>query len=254
MALTVKAVADLAGISVRTLHHYDEIGLLRPASQSAAGYRLYSREDLERLQQILFFRELGFSLKEIGEIIDSPGFDRRQALLAHREALQQRKARIERLIATVDRTLESMEREDAAPMTRDEMKELFDGFDATEYEDEARQRWGGTREFEESMERTRRYTKADWQRIRAEAGEIYGNIARLMDRNPGDAEVQEWVGRWHEHINKWYYACSLKVFRGLGEMYVQDERFTKNIDKTRPGLAAFLRDAMRIYCDRREGK
>lgn len=254
MALTVKAVADLADISVRTLHHYDEIGLLRPAGQSAAGYRLYSREDLERLQQILFFRELGFSLKEIGAIIDSPDFDRRQALLAHREALLQRKARIERLIATVDRTLDTMDREDAPMLTREEMKELFDGFDPSEYEEEARQRWGGSREFEESTRRTRKYTKADWQKITAEAGEIYGNIARRMDRDPGDAEVQMWVGRWHEHINKWYYTCSLEVFRGLGEMYVQDERFTRNIDKIRPGLAAYLRDAMRIYCDQRGGK
>lgn len=253
MTLTVKAVADLAGISVRTLHHYDEIGLLKPAGQSAAGYRLYSQEDLERLQQILFFRELGFGLKEIGAIIDSPGFDRRQALLAHREALLQRKARIERLIETVDRTLKAMEREDA-PMTQDEMKELFDGFDPTEYEDEARQRWGGSREFQESIARTRRYPKADWLKIQNEAGEIYSAIASLMDRDPGDAEVQEWVGRWHEHISKWYYDCSLEIFRGLGEMYVQDERFTKNIDKTKPGLAAFLSEAMRIYCDRREGK
>ncbi|MEW8977794.1 MAG: MerR family transcriptional regulator [Symbiobacterium sp.] len=252
MALTVKAVADLAGVSVRTLHHYDEIGLLKPAGQSASGYRLYSQQDVERLQQILFFRELGFSLREIKQIIDSPDFDRQQALLAHREALQQRKARLERLIRTVDRTLANMDREDR-PMTRDEMKALFDGFDPTEYEEEARQRWGGP-EFEESLKRTRRYTRADWQRISAESSEIYGNIARLMDRDPGDEEVQQWVARWHEHINKWYYTCSLEVFRGLGEMYVEDERFTKNIDKTKPGLARFLRDAMRVYCDRREGK
>lgn len=253
MALTVKAVADLAGISIRALHHYDQIGLLKPAGQSASGYRLYSQQDLERLQQILFFRELGFGLKEIREIIDSPDFDRRKALLAHRAALQQRRERIDRLIHTIDRTLESIEKEDA-PMTREEMKQLFDGFDPSEYEDEARQRWGGGREFAESMERTRKYTRADWEKIKAEAGEIYGNIANLMDRDPGDEAVQEWVGRWHEHINKWYYSCSLEVFRGLGEMYVQDERFTKNIDKTRPGLARFLRDAMQIYCDRREGR
>jgi len=253
MALTVKAVADLAGISIRALHHYDEIGLLKPAGQSASGYRLYSQQDLERLQQILFFRELGFGLKEIKEIIDSPGFDRRQALLAHRAALEQRRERIDRLISTIDRTLEGVDKEET-PMSREEMKELFDGFDPSEYEDEARQRWGRTREFEESAARTGKYTKADWEKIKAEADGIYRNIADLMDRDPGDAAVQEWVGRWHQHINKWYYTCSLEVFRGLGEMYVQDERFTKNIDKTRPGLARFLRDAMRVYCDRREGK
>lgn len=239
MALTVKAVAELAGVSVRTLHHYDEIGLLKPAGQSAAGYRLYSQEDLERLQQILFFRELGFSLKEIRAILDSPGFDRRQALLADREALLQRKARIERLIATIDRTLAAMEKEDDRMLTRDEMKELFDGFDPAEYEEEVRRHWGGSREFEESIKRTRKYTKADWQKLSADSGEIYGNLARLMDRDPGDEEVQKWVGRWHQHINQWFYPCSLEVFRGLGEMYVEDERFTRNIDKWKPAWRGF---------------
>lgn len=252
MALTVKAVADLAGVSIRTLHHYDDIGLLKPADTSASGYRLYNQRDLERLQQILFFRELGFSLGEIRTIIDSPGFDRRQALLEHRSLLQERRERIERLIRTVDRTLESMERE--MTMNKEEMKKLFDGFDHTQYEEEARQRWGGSREYEESARRTKGYKKADWEAIKAESGEIYQAIANLMDRGPEDAEVQQWVGRWHEHINKWFYNCSLQVFRGLGEMYVQDERFTKNIDKIKPGLAPFLRDAMRVYCDRHEGK
>jgi len=252
MGLTVKAVADLAGISIRTLHHYDDIGLLKPADTSASGYRLYSQQDLERLQQILFFRELGFSLQEIGAIISDPGFDRHQALLGHRALLRERQERLERLIRTVDRTLESMERE--MTMNQEEMKELFDGFDHSQYEDEARQRWGGSKEYEESAKRTKRYTKADWTAIKEESGKIYQALAGLMDRSPEDAEVQKWIGRWHEHINKWFYTCSLEVFRGLGEMYVQDERFTKNIDKTKPGLAIFLRDGMRVYCDRCEGK
>lgn len=252
MAYTVKAVADMTGITVRTLHYYDQIGLLRPAAVSPAGYRLYADADLVRLQQILFFRELGFSLQEIKTILDSPDFDPCEALRQHRRALLERQERLQRLIQTVDRTLERMEGE--MKMGKDEIKELFDGFDPSEHEEEARQRWGGSREFAESVERTRRYRKEDWTAIQAEAAEIYQNLAARMDRRPDDPEVQAWTGRWHQHINKWYYTCSPEVFRGLGELYVADERFTKNIDKTKPGLAAFMKEAMAVYADRLEAQ
>lgn len=250
MAYTVKAVAEMAGISIRTLHHYDQIGLLQPASVSQSGYRLYADADLERLQQILFFRELGFGLQEIRTIMDDPGFDRRKALLEHRALLTERQERLSRLIQTVDRTLDRMEGE--RTMNKDEMKALFDGFDHSQYEEEARQRWGGSRAYQESEERTRRYKKADWEAIKADAGEIYANLAARMDRDPADPEVQQWIGRWHQHINKFFYTCPPEVFRGLGELYVQDERFTANIDKVKPGLAAFMKGAMAIYADRLE--
>lgn len=252
MAYTVKAVAGMTGITIRTLHYYDQIGLLRPAQISPAGYRLYTDADLARLQQILFFRELGFGLQEIKAILDDPQFDPRQALRQHRQALLKQQERLARLIQTVDRTLERMEGD--TKMSKGEWKELFDGFDPSEYEDEARQRWGGTREYKESMEQTRRYSKADWKAIQAEAAEIYENLAALMDRRPDDPEVQAWTGRWHQHINKWYYTCSPEVFRGLGELYVADERFTKNIDKTKSGLAAFMKEAMAIYADALEAR
>jgi len=249
MAYTVKAVSDLAGISIRTLHHYDEIDLLKPAQVSASGYRLYTEGDLERLQQILFFRELGFSLQEIKAIIDRPGFDRRQALLDHKRLLLERQDRLERLILSVDRTLDAMER--GIHMSE---KDMFEGFDQSKYEEEARQRWGGSKEFEESTRRTKKYTKADWDAIKAEAQEIGVNIAARMDRDPADPEVQEWVRRHHQHINDRYYTCSLQIFRSLGEMYVADERFTATYDKIKPGMAQFLEKAMSIYCDRLEGK
>jgi len=242
----------MAGITVRTLHYYDEIGLLRPAQVSPAGYRLYADADLARLQQILFFRELGFSLQEIKAVLDSPHFDPREALRQHKQALLQKQERLTRLIQTVDRTLEMLEGD--RQMNRNDWKELFDGFDPGEYEEEARQRWGGSREFEESIERTRRYTKEDWKAIQAEAAEIYQNLAARMNRQPDDPEVQEWTGRWHQHINRWYYTCSPEIFRCLGEVYAADERFTKNIDKVKPGLAAFMKEAMAIYADRLEGR
>src|SRR5688572_26308475 len=136
MAYTVKAVADIAGVSVRTLHHYDEIGLLKPAAHSAAGYRLYAERDLERLQQILFFKELGFDLREIKRVLSDPTFDRRRALTEHRALLLERQERLRRLIASVDRTLKAIKK------GGDMNAQMFDGFDAAQYEDEARQRWG----------------------------------------------------------------------------------------------------------------
>ena len=252
MAYTVKVVADLAGVSIRTLHHYDDIGLLKPAQVSAAGYRLYTESDLERLQQILFFRELGFGLPEIRAALDTPGFDRKKALVAHKKALLERQERVERLIQTIDHTLETMER--GTRMDDKELKDLFDGFDHTQYEEEARQRWGGSKEYEESVRRTKKYTKQDWEAIKAETGAIAPAIAELMDLGPADPQVQEWVRKWHEAINKWFYTCSLEVFRGLGQMYVADYRFAENYEKVKPGLAQFMCDAMGIYCDKLEGK
>ncbi len=249
MAYTVKAVSDLAGISIRTLHHYDEIGLLKPAQLTASGYRLYTEGDLERLQQVLFFRELGFSLQEIREIINRPDFDRRRALHDHRQLLQERRERLDRLIQSVDKTLVAMER--GVPMDE---KAMFEGFDQAKYEEEARQRWGGTKEYQQSAERTKKYTKADWETIKKEMEAIGTGVAALIDKGPADAEVQEWVRRWHQLINDRFYTCSLEIFRNLGDMYVADERFTATYEKIKPGMAQFMRDAMHLYCDKLEGK
>lgn len=249
MAYTVGRVAELAAVSIRTLHHYDEIGLLRPAAVSEAGYRLYAEADLERLQQILFFKELGFALPEIKAILDDPAFDRRTALRQHREALLERQGRLVLLIRSIDNTLEAMERGIQMPA-----KDLFDGFDHAQYEEEARQRWGNSKEYQESAKRTGGYTKADWEAIKAEGMAIYTDLASVMDRDPADPAVQAAIQRHHQQINDRFYTCSTAVYRGLGEMYVQDERFTANIDKVKPGLARFMNQAMQVYCDRLEGK
>lgn len=246
MAYTVKVVADMAGISVRTLHHYDQIGLLKPASTSAAGYRLYSQADLERLQQILFFRELGFTLREIKRILESPGFDRRKALAAHRELLEEKRRRLERLIASIDRTIDALER--GVSM---DGKMMFDGFDEkklAEYREEARARWGEV--VDESYRRTEKYTKADWAAIGAESDEINRAMAEMMDREPTDPEVQRRIGQWYRLINDRFYECTPEMFRGLGDGYVEDSRFTEFYDKYRPGLAKFMRAAMHAYADR----
>jgi DNA-binding transcriptional MerR regulator len=248
MAYTVKAVADIAGVSVRTLHHYDEIGLLKPAATSGAGYRLYGDKDLQKLQQVLFFKELGFDLKEIKRILSDPHFDRAGALKEHRKLLLERQERIRRLILSVDRTLKAIKR------GKQMDAKMFDGFDAAKYEEEARQRWGNASEWEESQKRWKKYTDKDWAEIKKEGGEIMQRLAALTDRDAADPEVQKWIAKHHGQINDRFYACSPEIYRQLGDAYVEDERFNAFYEKIKPGLAHFMRRAMHVYCDTLEGK
>lgn len=252
MAFTVKSVAKLAGVSVRTLHHYDQIGLLRPASVSASGYRQYSDADLERLQQILFFRELDFSLQEIKAVLERPDFDRRQALLSHRKLLTQKQKRLQAILQSVDQTLEAMER--GNEMDKQAMFEVFNDPKLAEYQEEARQRWGHSEAYQESERRTRKYTKQDWLAIKAEMEAVSLGLAEVMGRDPAEPEVQERVGRWFELINQRFYSCTPEIFRGLGELYVADPRFTATYEQVKPGMAEFMRDAMAVYADRLEQK
>ena len=164
--MKVGEVARLARVSVRTLHHYDEIGLLSPSERSESDYRLYTDEDLERLQSVLFFRELGFALDDIARIVGDPGFDRRSALLAQRELLAERAARLADMVAAIELALETDER--GLTMSKEDMFEVFGDFDPSEYEAEVEERWGDTDAYKESARRTRRYTKDDWARFKAE--------------------------------------------------------------------------------------
>lgn len=252
MSIKVKQVAKLVGISVRTLHHYDHIGLLKPTFVSPAGYRLYTDEDLERLQQILFFKELDFNLEEIKQIIDSPNFNRPDALLSHKKLLLEKRARLDKIITSIDKTMDSME--GGREM---EKKEMFEAFDMSEiekhkekYAEETKQKYGHTDAFKESAQKTAKYTKDDWAAIHARSSEIYLRIVANMDQGPADPEVQKAVGDFRQHITDSYYNCTLEIFRGLGDLYVNDPRFTANIDKIKEGLAVFLREAMYIYCDK----
>lgn len=251
---TVKSVSDFAGISIRALHHYDEFGLFKPSSVSPSGYRLYSDADLKRLQEILFFRELGFALKEIKNILDSPDYDREQALHSHRIMLLGKKKRIEGLIDLVNNTLAT--KEVVIGMKNEEM---FDGFDDTKIEDykrEAREKWGNTNVYKESELRTSKYSKADWDEIKVKSNDIFNSLAILMEegRKPADSGVQEQIDRWFTLINEKYYACTPEVFRSLADMYVTDKRFMKTYDSIRPGLAEFKRVAMHVYCNNLQAK
>lgn len=250
-AYTVKAVADLAGVSVRTLHHYDEIGLLTPAGTTAAGYRQYSDADLERLQQVLFFKELGFELSAIKTILDRPGFDRRHALATHRELLLKKKRRLETLIRSVERTIDAYER--GSEMDQQQMFEGFDEAQLQEWKEEAAERWGRER-VEDSYRRWGRMSKEEQQALVQQGWEAEHALAAMMDLGPDHPDVQAQIAARRQAITDHFYECTLEIWRGLGEMYVADARFEARYEGVKPGLAAFLREAIRIYCDREEAQ
>jgi DNA-binding transcriptional MerR regulator len=237
----------MAGVSVRTLHHYDHIGLLRPSARTEAGYRLYEEADLLRLQQILFFKELDFPLGEIRRILDDPGFDQVEALEHHRRLLQKRAERLARLLKTVDKTIRRLMEDDMnEKMSIEELYEGFTDEQVEHYRREARERWGQV--VDETEERMQGLSKAQWQAVKDEGEEVTRAIAALMDRAPGDPEVQAQIARHHAWIEH-FYAAPAEVYRGLGQLYVEHEEFRAFYDKVRPGLAGFMQAAMAYYAE-----
>ena len=243
MALTVSQVAGIAGVSVRTLHHYDEIGLLKPSGRSAAGYRLYSDADLARLQQVLCFRALELSLDDIHRIMTDPAYDVGAALRMQRQLLSERAVKLRALLDAVEVAIKRLG--DEEPMREEEMKQMFDGFDPTRYEAEVEQRWGDTEAYKESKRRTARYTRQDWQEIKEEAQAPFSRLAELMARGePPDGPAAMDAAEAHrQHIERRFYTCPRAMHRGLGQLYVEDPRFTANIDRTAPGLAHYAAQA-----------
>jgi DNA-binding transcriptional MerR regulator len=243
MAWTVGEAAHLAKVSVRTLHHYDEVGLLSPSARSEAGYRLYDGDDLTQLHQILLFRELGFSLDEIRQIILDPTFDRAEALRAQRTLLAEKARRTEAMLSAIDAALATLN--EGATMTDQERAdmfgELFDGFNPDDYEEEVQERWGDTDAYKQSAERTKRYTKADWAQIAAEQDANTEAFVALMDAGvPSDSpEAMALAEAKRLIISKWFYDCPVEFYANMACIWVNDPRFTKNIDKAREGLAAY---------------
>jgi DNA-binding transcriptional MerR regulator len=243
---TVGEVAELAHVTVRALHHYDELGLLSPSGRSEAGYRLYSYADLTRLQEILIWRGLGFSLVEIQSLLDDPGYDRVGALARQRELIEREIGRLGTLADAVDAAL-------AAHRNGARQKEttMFEGFDPSEYEEEARARWGDTEAHRESARRTQRYGEPEWAEIRREAEEIVRELVALLRAGePADGERARALAERHRrHISRWFYPCPPEMHRGLGEMYVADERFARNYEREAEGLARYFRDAIVANAD-----
>lgn len=240
MPYTVGELAKRTGVTIRTLHHYDAVGLVSPTARSAAGYRLYDDGDVLRLQQVLFYRELGFPLDEIAAVLDDPTFDRAAALRDQRAELAARRHKVDGMIAAIDRVLVRLE--NGTDMQPEDVTSLFDGFEPATYADEAEARWGQTPEFAESARRTKGYGKPEWDAIKRESDDLHRALADLLRAGaaPDDARVQAAVEDHRAHITRWFYSCSRAIHRGLGELYVADPRFTANIDKFAPGLAQYL--------------
>ncbi|HHX45706.1 MAG TPA: MerR family transcriptional regulator [Chloroflexi bacterium] len=245
-AYTVHQVAEMAGVSVRTLHHYDHIGLLKPAARTAAGYRLYGQDELLRLQQILLFRELDVPLATVRNILDDPGFDPVAALEAHRRTLEGQVARLRRLLQTIDRTIQRI-KEDTMALTDDELYEGLPKEKAERWRREARELYGASA-VEESEQRVRKLSKAEWNTLKDEGDAVTRGMAALMGREPGDPEVQALVARhyaWLEH----FWHADAEAYRGLARLYVENDEFRATYDSYRPGLAEFMEAAMHYYAD-----
>lgn len=240
-------MARMTRVSVRTLHHYDAIGLLVPKRRNQSGYRLYDDDDLLRLQQILVARELDLSLETIRQSLDDPSFDHRAALLSQRRELLNRTERAQAMIRGIDLALAVLDGGRGEEEETMDMKALFDGFDPAQYDDKAENRWGNTDAYRECMRRTQSYTADDWKRLAAEQSAIYRDAMVIMQAgltadDPSTLEIAE---RHRALVDHWFYPCDHAMHRGLADLYENDARFSANIDKHGEGLTAFLAAAIR---------
>lgn len=243
MRLSISEMAKLCGVSVRTLHHYDHIGLLHPETAADSGYRWYGAEDVERMQTILFFRELDFPLKEIRTILSDPQYDRQAALRQQKDLLTMKRDRLNALLRLLEDNLKG------------ETNMSFREFDATEmeacrqkYAAEVRERWGGTEAYRESEARTAKNSGADWEEQTREMNDIFRGFAALRATDPAGPAACTQVKRWQAFITARYYPCSDEILAGLGQMYTADERFRENLDRFGQGTADFMSRAIAAYC------
>ncbi len=242
MKVQIKEFAKLCGVSVRTLHYYDEIGLLSPGEvDEHTGYRFYNEESLLRMQEILFYRELDFPLKSIIEILSSPYYDKEKALAEQKKLLILKKERLENLISAIDDAVKGVN-----------IMSAFDNSEFEKYKSEAKERWGNTDAYKEHSEKTRNYSKDKWNNLLEEMNDILAEFAACMKNGekPDSKEVQNLVKNLQNHITENYYVCTNDILAGLGKMYVADERFKNNINKHGDGNAEFISEAIEIYCNK----
>ena len=253
MSYTVGQVANLAGISVRTLHHYHQIGLLVPSGYSRTGYRRYSAEDLERLQRVLFYRELGFPLEQIVVLLDDPAVDAQEHLRRQHDLLIKRIERLYEMVTAVERAMEA--EKVGINLTPEERFAVFGEHDPAQYADEAKQRWGETDAYRQSMQRTSRYTKEDWLKIKQEQGDLQQRLVAAFQAGttPDSEPAMDLAEEHRQQISRWFYDCGYDIHRGLAEMYLADPRFTKNYEDLAPGLAQWVHDAIVANADRAAG-
>ncbi|MFD9536660.1 MerR family transcriptional regulator [Streptomyces sp. NPDC060010] len=244
MGHSVGQVAGFAGVTVRTLHHYDGIGLLSPSGRNHAGHRRYDDADLDRLQRILFYRELGFPLDEVAVLLDDPESDPREHLRRQHALLTDRIARLQQMAKAVEHAMEAKKM--GIDLTPEERFEVFGDKDPERYEQEARERWGDTETYAESRRRAAGYTKDDWKLMQDQVADWGVRYSALMDAGePADGErAMDMAEEHRQHIGTWFYDCGYELHTCLGDMYVSDERFKEFYDSMRAGLAEHLRDAI----------
>ena len=238
--MLIKEFSEACGVSVRTLHYYDEIGLLKPSFvDDWTGYRYYDENSLLRMQEIMFYRELDFSLKNISQIITSPNYDKEKALSQQKKLLILKKERLEKLISSIDDAMKG--------------KVIMNAFDNSKFEsykDEVREKWGNTKAYAEYAEKSKNYGEDKFSAISGEMAEIFSefNLAMKNSAVAGSDEVQGYVKELQDYITLNFYTCTKEILYGLGQMYVLDERFKNNIDKAGEGTAEFISEAIKIYC------
>lgn len=247
--MTVGQVAELFGVTVRTLHHYDEIGLLVPSARSHAGYRLYTSADLKRMQQVVVYRRLGFSLEEVGELLDGDA-PAAEHLRRQRDVVMSRMAELTELVSAIDHALEA-EMNDRT-MTDADRRALFgDGFE--DLQTEAEQRWGDSEPWRQSAARTKRYGKDDWTRLRAEQEAIFARQVATWRSGvqPSSQEAMDAVEEHRVFIDRWFYDCPREFHANLGDLYVADPRYvTSMAGEDSEGYGEWLRDAIRANAER----
>lgn len=253
MSLSVGQVAGVSGVTVRTLHHYDEIGLLSPGERSSAGYRLYNDSDLERLERILFYKELGFPLEDIVNILSDPKAGTADHLRRQHQLLSRRIGRLQAMVSSLEYEMEAQQM--GISLTPEERIEIFGDFLDSGYAEEAEERWGGTEPWKESQRKAASYGKADWLRIRQEGGDLERRFVEAMEAGvaPDSPEAMDLAEEHRCQITKWFYECSYEIHRGLGQMYVDDPRFKSRYDGIALGLAEYSRDAFAANA-KRHGK
>lgn len=249
MEYSAGALARLAGVSIRTLHHYDAVGLLRPTARTRAGHRRYGAADVERLHRILVYRQLGFELATIGELIADEGATGTGHLERQRALLREQRARLDRMLEGVERLMNA--RKTGVALTAEELREVFGAFDPGAHAAEAEARWGSTDAYRESRRRSAKYGKQEWIVIREEAASIEAEFAALLraGEEPTSAAARALAERHRQHIERWFYDCPPEMHRGLGELYVADDRFAQHYESIAAGLAQYVSAAVRANAE-----
>ncbi len=242
--LSIKKLSTLAGVSVRTLHYYDQIGLLIPQRERENNYRFYTRESLLNLQQILFYREMEFSLEQIAAILNQPDFDLIEALEKHREALKGKAKRLNTLLETVDNTISNLKGQ--KDMTQTQYFKGFSDEQQAEYEKEAAQKWDPDL-VHESNRRWKNLSQTEKDALMKRGESIILALCDAMPKGPASTEVQKGIAEWKEQIN-FFYDCSDEMLLGLGRMYIEDPRFKATYDRIDPKLAEFKYEAIKVFC------